>query len=88
MPILTCTDLKVGYGSRVIADRIGFSLEQGDFLCIVGENGCGKSTLLRTIAHLQSALGGSITLSKDTHGCVGYLSQQQTGRSEFPATCL
>lgn len=87
MPLLTCSDLKIGYGSRVIADRISFTLEQGDYLCIVGENGCGKSTLLRTIAHLQPALGGSMSMNKETDGQVGYLSQQQTGRNDFPATC-
>ena len=32
---------------------ISFSLDKGDFLCIVGQSGCGKSTLMRIMAGID-----------------------------------
>ncbi|WP_322788349.1 ABC transporter ATP-binding protein [Herbiconiux ginsengi] len=43
--------------------RISFVVERGEFVCIVGPSGCGKTTLLRTIAGLQTATSGVVTLS-------------------------
>lgn len=39
---------------------ISFSIEAGEFVCIVGPSGCGKTTLLRTIAGLETASAGSL----------------------------
>ncbi|MCB0375252.1 MAG: ABC transporter ATP-binding protein [Sinomicrobium sp.] len=47
-----------------IAEAIGFSIYEGEFVGIVGANGSGKSTLLRTLAGLQPALSGAIYLNR------------------------
>ena len=39
---LICQDLSLGYAGRVVCEGIDFSLSQGDYLCITGENGTGK----------------------------------------------
>ena len=67
-PILLSTKgLEVGYstrsGKRVIVSDISISLHQGELVGVIGINGSGKSTLLRTLAGLQPALGGKITLA-------------------------
>jgi len=36
---LACKNLSVGYEGKEILHNINFSINQGDYLCIVGENG-------------------------------------------------
>ena len=63
--ILSAGDLTIGYGSRVVAEGITFSLRQGEILALLGPNGCGKSTLLSTLAGRIPALSGDVTLGDD-----------------------
>lgn len=41
---------------------INFSVEKGEFVCLLGRSGCGKSTLLSIIAGLQKPSCGSALL--------------------------
>ena len=43
MAQLTCTSLVLGYDGKEILENISFSVNSGDYLCIVGENGSGKA---------------------------------------------
>lgn len=45
MSYITCKDLAVGYDGRAVASGLNFSIDKGDYLCIVGENGAGKKYL-------------------------------------------
>ena len=49
MAQIECKDVSVKYESQEVLKDISFSIEAGDYLCIVGENGSGKSTLVKTI---------------------------------------
>ena len=42
---------------------ISFSMERGDFLCIVGQSGCGKSTLLRIMAGIDPTHEGTVKIN-------------------------
>lgn len=46
--------------SITVLEDISFSVEPGEFVCLVGPSGSGKSTLLRMIAGLDQATRGSI----------------------------
>ena len=46
---LQCSDVSLGYEGKVIMEHLNFTVNQGDYLYIVGENGAGKSTLMKTI---------------------------------------
>jgi len=45
-----------------IQSALNLTLEAGEMVCLIGRNGTGKSTLLRTLAALQPALEGNVTL--------------------------
>ena len=87
MALLEVKNLVLGYDSHVIVKDLSFSVETGDYLCILGENGSGKSTLVKTILGLEAPLGGQIVrgdgLGKHE---TGYLPQQTQFQRDFPAT--
>ena len=43
MSLIECKETAVGYDDTVVADNINFTVENGDYLCILGENGAGKA---------------------------------------------
>ena len=43
-------DLTLGYGQRILLDRVSAKLSEGGLIALLGRNGSGKSTLLRAIA--------------------------------------
>lgn len=87
MALLTVRDLSIGYDSHSILDNINFSVNKGDYLCIVGENGSGKSTLMKTILGLREAIGGEIITGDELMSNeIGYLPQQTLVQRDFPAS--
>lgn len=87
MALLTISDLSVGYDSHAIVEGLNFTVNEGDYLCIVGENGSGKSTLMRTLLHLQEPLGGQIRMGDGlANNEIGYLPQQNAIQKDFPAS--
>ena len=62
--MLDLQSLAVGYRNTrgTVLSGIDLSAAAGDFVCILGRNGSGKSTLMRTIAGLQTWLGGTASL--------------------------
>lgn len=44
-----------------VLDNINLTIEESEFVVIVGHSGCGKSTLLKVITGLEKADSGSVT---------------------------
>ena len=87
MAQMTCQNLSVGYDNRAILKNLNFSINRGEYLCIVGENGAGKSTLMKTLLHLLPPVSGKILLGDGlTENEIGYLPQQTSSQKDFPAT--
>ena len=54
MALITCSGLSFAYGADTVLSGVDFSVESGDYLCIVGENGSGKSTLVKlSLIHIS-----------------------------------
>lgn len=60
MSLLEVSGLEARHGLLVACRDIGFSLDQGEIVAIVGANGAGKTTLLRCLAGAHRAAGGTI----------------------------
>ena len=87
MELLKLTDVSVGYEGKPVATGLSLTLQEGDYLCIVGENGAGKSTLMKTLLNLRAPLSGSIVFSSAiARNEIGYLPQQTQVQRDFPAT--
>ena len=87
MAQLTCENLTLGYNSKIILENLNFSVNAGDYLCIVGENGSGKSTLMKTILHLLKPISGTIKTGDGLLADeIGYLPQQTEVQRDFPAS--
>ncbi len=87
MAYLTVQDLSLGYDARIIAEGLNFTVNAGDYLCIVGENGSGKTTLMKTLLRLQEPAGGRILTGDGLkRNEIGYLPQQTVIQKDFPAS--
>lgn len=81
---IKCIDLDIGYDGKTVVSGLNLKINDGDYLCIVGENGSGKTTLIKTLLGLIPLLGGSIQgLNKND---IGYLPQISDIQKDFPAT--
>ena len=63
--MLAVQDICVGYnGSGLVLENLGFTLDAGEVLAILGPNGVGKTTLLRCINAMIRPKAGSVKIEK------------------------
>lgn len=60
--VIEATNLKKGFGDRVLIDGLSFSLPRNGIVGVIGPNGVGKTTLFKTIVGLEP-LDGESSLS-------------------------
>jgi ATP-binding cassette ChvD family protein len=60
--VVECTNLRKGYGDRLLIDSLSFSLPPGGIVGIIGPNGAGKTTLFRMLSGVEKPDGGEIRL--------------------------
>lgn len=63
---LSADGVSVSYGRVDVVHGAAIALRPAEVTALVGPNGSGKSTLLRTLARLQSARTGSLTVDAGT----------------------
>ena len=87
--ILQCENVSFAYDGVNVLEGVDFSLNAGDYLCVVGENGSGKSTLIKGLLGLKAPQSGRILTGdglKPTE--IGYLPQQTVVQRDFPASVM
>lgn len=87
MTLIQCCDLSLGYEGKCVLSHLELSVQEGDYLAIVGENGAGKSTLLKGILGLIRPTGGHIHFHLPPKE-IGYLPQQTPIQRDFPASVM
>jgi zinc transport system ATP-binding protein len=84
---IVCKDVSFDYEGETVVSGLNFTVNKGDYVCIVGENGSGKTTLLNGILRLKQPQTGNIefgdALKPDE---IGYLPQQKAAQKDFPAS--
>ncbi|MDR0222593.1 MAG: ABC transporter ATP-binding protein [Oscillospiraceae bacterium] len=87
MPQLTCRNLTLGYEGKTVVSNLSFTVNAGDYLCVVGENGSGKSTLMKALLKLKTPTSGQIQTGGGlTRKEIGYLPQHTAAQKDFPAS--
>jgi zinc transport system ATP-binding protein len=84
MPLVVCEQTAFAYDTTIVLQEITFSVEKGDYLCIVGENGSGKSTLVKGLLGLMTPVRGSLRVNLPPKS-IGFLPQQKVIQKDFPA---
>lgn len=86
MDLIKVENLTAFYESKKIFENLNFTVEDGDYLCIIGENGSGKTTLMKTLLGLDIKHKGNIKLNGFTKREIGYLPQKTQHQQDFPAS--
>lgn len=60
MALIEVRNLSFAYGRRPILQDIGFCIERGSLVSLLGPNGCGKTTLLKLLLGFMPARSGAV----------------------------
>jgi zinc/manganese transport system ATP-binding protein len=79
--VVVAEDLALRYGERTLFEGLGFELEAGELLAVLGPNGTGKTSLIRIMLGLLEPSSGRVVIE----GCpprerchrIGYVPQQR-----------
>jgi len=87
MALITCRDASFAYDGKTVVEGLDFTVEQKDYLCIVGENGSGKTTLMKGLLGLMRPKSGTIEMGEGLKSTqIGYLPQQSSAQKDFPTS--
>jgi len=64
-PVITVKSLKMGYGGKVLMEKLDFEVRHGEVFVILGGSGCGKSSLLKHMIGLYKPMAGEIWFGPD-----------------------
>ncbi|MBD8492312.1 ATP-binding cassette domain-containing protein [Pseudomonas syringae] len=85
-PLLDLSDARLGYGDKVILEKVKLQLVPGARIGLLGPNGAGKSTLIKNLAGELEPISGR--LQRGENLSVGYFAQHQLDSLDAKATPL
>lgn len=86
MSLIELENLSAFYENKKVFENLNFTVEDGDYLCILGENGSGKTTLMKTILGFDIKHTGTINFSGFSKREIGWLPQKTQHQKDFPAS--
>ena len=91
--VIEVAGVSFGYTRDMILENVDFTVEQGDFAVVIGDNGVGKSTMVKLLLGVLRPTKGTVSISGKVIASlrgtgIGYLPQNGGNRAAaFPATC-
>ncbi len=90
MSAIDIKDLSFCYGKSPVLTDVNLSIDENDFVAIIGPNGGGKSTLMRLMVGLLKPTSGTVRLFGEKvptkRVAVGYVPQNTNKNIDFPIT--
>lgn len=85
-------NLSFSFGEQPLLSKLSFSIQEGEFLCVLGPNGIGKTTLLKCLMGFYKPQEGRIFLNGETIPDLSLLKEvayvPQARRLDFSYTAL
>jgi len=75
--VIEVSDLRKGFGDRVLIDGLSFTLPRNGIVGVIGPNGVGKTTLFKTIVGLEEPDAGSVKVGDTVK--ISYVDQGRQG---------
>jgi ATP-binding cassette ChvD family protein len=75
--VVEVSNLRKGYGDRVLIDNLSFSLPRNGIVGVIGPNGVGKTTLFKTIVGLEQPDAGTVRIGDTVK--LSYVDQARAG---------
>lgn len=92
MAIIEVRNLDFAYNAETVLKDVNLTIQEHDFVGIIGPNGGGKTTLVKLMLGLLNPLKGTITIDgkfpREASPCVGYVPQDVHMNRNFPVTVL
>ncbi|MGB9792893.1 MAG: metal ABC transporter ATP-binding protein [Thermacetogeniaceae bacterium] len=94
MEVLRLEHVFFSYSREPVLEDVSLSLEEGDFLALIGPNGSGKTTLVKIVLGLLKPTSGKVFLFGDESSefsawyRIGYVPQRPALDFAFPSTVL
>jgi zinc transport system ATP-binding protein len=91
-PVIQINNVSFAYRNRMVLDKINLSVQQNDYIAIIGPNGGGKTTFLKLILGILRPDSGTISVlgqspDKASHH-IGYVPQNHHGNDHFPISVM
>lgn len=81
--MIQVSNLEVKYDSLIALTDINLTINEGDFVYLLGPNGGGKTTFIRTLYRVLKPSKGKVI---NTFKNIGYLPQNMKVKKQFPAS--
>ena len=85
-PLLVLRDANIGYGEKMLLNKVHVNLQPGARIGLLGVNGAGKSTLIKALVGDLPLLSGERVAGE--HLAVGYFAQHQLEALDMNASAL
>ena len=87
-PLIDIRHITVGYDENIILSDVSLTINDSDFIGVIGPNGGGKTTLLKAILGLLVPISGEVVfhdcMTEGNHHRIGYLPQINNIDRKFP----